>query len=58
MHTNVSWIPPEDPTRGTWAPFAALARLGDLDINLTLWMSWLLTPIIVFFVLPMTIMVI
>ena len=57
MHTNSSWNPPEDPIEGTWAPLAFLAKLGDVDINLTLWMSWLLMPIVIFFVLPMAILV-
>lgn len=56
MHMNVSWNPPEDPNEGWWAPLAALAKIGDLDINLTLWLSWLLTPVVIFFILPLTIM--
>ena len=56
MHTNMSWNPPENTSDQSWSPLAALAKLANVDINLTLWLSWLLTPVVVFFLLPMTIM--
>jgi hypothetical protein len=57
MHTNVSWSPPEDINSSHfWAPLASVAKKIDIDINLTLWLSWVLTPLVVFFILPMFIM--
>jgi len=54
MHTNVSWTPPEDLSNDHfWAPIVSLAKKIDIDINLTLWLSWVLTPVVVFFILPL-----
>lgn len=57
MHTNVSWSPPEDINQSHfWTPLTSIAKKIDIDINLTLWLSWVLTPVVVFFILPVFIM--
>ena len=53
----MSWNPPENTSDQSWSPLAALAKLANVDINLTLWLSWLSTPVVVcFLLLPMLIM--
>ena len=52
----MSQNPPEDASDQSWSPLAAFTKLSCLDINLTLWLSWLSTPVVVFFLLPMLIM--
>ena len=48
--------PPEDASDQSWSTLAALAKLGCLDINLTLWLSWLLvltTGVLIFLFLQL-----